>query len=434
MSALAETRIAEPGGRDRTVIALVAGVHGVSHFFHLVLAPLFPWLKDAFSLSYSELGLLMTVFFVVSGVGQALAGFLVDRVGPLPVLQAALGLFALAGVVLASSQGYAGLVAGAVLAGLGNAPFHPVDYSIINGRVAPARLGHAYAMHGISGSLGWAAAPMLLVAVASGAGWREAFVAAAVVALLASAAVWRWRDALRMAPAARRVPAGAVPAKAGPATRDGAAAGEGAQPAAESPFAFMRLPAVWLSFAFFLTTAVALGGVQSFGTEAARKLHEVPVGFVAFCLTAYMLASAGGMLFGGVLARDPDRAERVIAVAFGAAATVAVSMALAPWPGWAVPGLFALMGFCSGVANPSRDLIVRRAAPPGATGRVYGVVYSGLDVGLAFAPAAFGLLMDAGSPSGVWLGIALFQGLLIASAFKAGAAGRRARAAAASAR
>ena len=83
----------------------------------------------------------------------------------------------------------------------------------------------------------------------------------------------------------------------------------------------------------------------------------------------------------------------------------------------AVPVLFALMGVAAGVAGPSRDLIVKRAAPPNATGRVYGVVYSGLDIGQAAAPLAFGPLMDMHRPADIWLGIAIVQGLLILSAF-----------------
>ncbi len=70
---------------DAKIIGLVGLGHGTSHFFHLLLAPLFPWLKDAFGLSYAELGLLMTVFFIVSGVGQAAAGFVVDSIGAVPV-------------------------------------------------------------------------------------------------------------------------------------------------------------------------------------------------------------------------------------------------------------------------------------------------------------------------------------------------------------
>ncbi len=395
----------EDAKRDRRTIAIVSFAHGSSHFSQLLLAPLFPWIKDAFGLSYAELGLLMTTFYIVSGFGQAAAGFVVDRIGALPVLLGAIGLFALAAVGLALSVNYPMMLVFSGLAGLANSPFHPVDFSIMNARVAPARLGKAYALHGISGNLGWAAAPVFLVGIAGIAGWRVALGSAAVLLALVWLVVWRYRDLLS---SAHRVPGNAAPSAAQSVTR-----GEGA-------FAFLRIPAVWMSFGFFFAAAAVLGGVQSFGPESARQLHEVPHEFVAMCLTGYMLASAAGMMLGGVLAADPARAERIIAWGFGAAAIVALALGFSDWPGWTVPVMFAVMGFGSGIAGPSRDLLVRRATPPGATGRVYGMVYSGLDVGAALAPAVFGVLMDTGHPALIWAGIALFLGLMIASALNIG--------------
>lgn len=402
---------------DAGVIALVSSAHGVSHFFHLVLPPMFPWLREAFGLSYAELGLLMTVLFTVSGIGQALAGFLVDRVGPAPVMQAALALFAGGATLIGLASSWEWLVAGAVLIGLGNAPFHPVDYSILNARVATPRLGHAYAMHGVAGSLGWALAPVFMVGIARLAGWHGAFFGAALLAAAMLAAVTLRRDLLVVA--AHRVAEAAAPAAGSAAARSRQAVAAG-----PSPLDFMRLPAVWFSFAFFFASAFALGGVQSFGPESARLLHEVPLGVVAVCLTAYMLSSATGMIVGGFVATDPSRAERTIAMAFGLAALVAVTLPFVPWPGAAMPVPFALMGFAAGVANPSRDLLIRRAAPPGATGRVYGVVYSGLDLGMSIAPPIFGFMLDKGAPAGVWIGIAIAQVLMIAGAFRAGGAAR----------
>ena len=99
----------------------------------------------------------------------------------------------LAACVLAAAPGYSGLMLGAVLCGIGNAPFHPVDYSILNARISPMRLGKAYAIHGVSGSLGWALAPVLLATVAQFAGWRIAFLAAGLVALSVMGAVWKYR-------------------------------------------------------------------------------------------------------------------------------------------------------------------------------------------------------------------------------------------------
>ena len=163
--------------------------------------------------------------------------------------------------------------------------------------------------------------------------------------------------------------------------------------------------------------------VQAFAPEAARQLHQVPVAMAGACLTVYMVCSAGGIVVGGFLASDPARCERVFAVGFAIAAAIALAIGFAPVPGLLVPVLFGGMGFAAGMAAPSRDMLVKRSTPENATGRVYGVVYSGLDIGQAVAPLVFGQLMDHQQFQGVWLGLVFMQTLLIASAFNV----RRAR-------
>jgi MFS family permease len=162
---------------------------------------------------------------------------------------------------------------------------------------------------------------------------------------------------------------------------------------------------------------MALSVVQSFAPEAARQLHAVPLHLVAMCLSVYMLGSATGMVGGGFLAADPARCEKVVAVGMGLAACVALSMALLAVPAGAVPLMFGLMGLVSGSAGPSRDMLVKRSTPENASGRVFGVVYSGLDIGQAVAPLFFGRLMDLHQYQSVWIGLAVVQMVLIASAF-----------------
>jgi MFS family permease len=123
------------------------------------------------------------------------------------------------------------------------------------------------------------------------------------------------------------------------------------------------------------------------------------------------------MVLGGFMASDPQRCERIIAGGLGVAAALALVMAFTALPALAVPVVFGAMGFATGVAGPSRDLIVKRSTPENATGRVYGVVYSGLDIGQAAAPLFFGALMDHQQYRGVWVGLVVMQALLIASAF-----------------
>jgi MFS family permease len=389
---------------DAAVIGLVGLAHCISHFSQLLLPPLFPWLKDVFQVSYAELGFLMTIFFVVSCAVQTASGFLVDRHGPRPVLFGGLALIGVAALGFAASTSYGMLAIFAAVAGVGNGVFHPVDYTLLNRKVAPSRLGHAFSVHGITGSLGWAIAPAVLVPLALAFSWRTALVCAAAIVYAVLVLLWlnRRRLAIDTPPA--------TPAKAH------AAAGDGG-------LDFLRIPAVWVCFAFFFLLAVVISGVQNFATESVRQLHAVPASLAAICLSVYMVCSAAGMVFGGFLARDPSRAERIAGSAFATASVFALMLGFADLPAQAVPLLFGAMGFASGIAGPSRDLIVKRAAPENATGRVYGVVYSGLDIGQAIAPLGFGLLMDLQRPSDIWLGIACVQLLLVFSAFNV----RRAR-------
>ena len=395
--------------RDAQVMSLVGLAHGTSHFFHLSVAPLFPWLKDAFGVSYAELGLLMTVFFIVSGVGQALAGFVVDRFGALPVLLGGIALLGLSALGLAFSHSYAMLVLFSGVTGLGNSVFHPADFTLLNRRVSTPRLGHAFSVHGLSGTLGWAIAPVFLAGIATLSSWRFALVGAAVLAFSVLAVLFFFRKLLDP----REVDA----AVAESARKKDAAAGA---------LGFMKVPAVWMCFAFFFISSISFGGIQSFAATALRELYDIPLAYATACITSYMLATAGGIVTGGFLAARTQQHEKVIAIAFAIAAAVSVLVASAVPPAGAVIALLGIIGFGSGVAGPSRDLLVRAAAPRNATGRVYGVVYSGLDIGLAGAPLMFGMLMDAHHPGWVFIGIGAFQALSLIAVLGVGEqAGKR---------
>ncbi|WP_349281313.1 MFS transporter [Polaromonas hydrogenivorans] len=394
-STLSRPAGAVPLRNDAGVIGLVGLAHLISHFSQLLLAPLFPWLKEAFSVSYAELGFLMTIFFVVSCAVQALSGFVVDRFGPRPILFGGLALLGVAAFGYSISTSYWMLAGFAVVGGMGNGVFHPVDYTLLNRKVSASRLGHAYSVHGITGSLGWALAPALVVGLTFVFSWRVALAAAGVLTFAVLAVLLLNRDTLALKVAA-------------PAS--GAAKVQGG-------LDFLKIPAVWMCFTFFFWFAIVLSVVQAFAPEAARQLHGVPQSLVAMCLTIYMVCSAGGMVLGGFLASDPSRCERIVGAGMGLAALVALILALGSLSPWMVPVLFGVMGFAAGIAGPSRDLLVKRSTPENASGRVYGVVYAGLDIGQAVSPLIFGALMDHGQYRGVLLGLALMQGVLIASAF-----------------
>lgn len=389
-----------PLRQDAMLIGLIGVAHMMSHYSQLMLAPLFPFIKEAFAVSYAELGFLMTIFFTVSCLVQAVSGFWVDRQGPRPVLVFGVALLALAAFGFAWSPSYAWMMWFAVVAGTGNGVFHPVDYTLINHQVSASRLGHAYSAHGITGTLGWAIAPVMLVPLAVTYSWRVALMAAGVLITAVCLLVWFNRHLIRVdRPAAGPTPTHAWPPEA-------------------SSFEFLRIPAVWMCFAFFFIFAMSLSVIQAFAPTAASELHQVPLTLVAVCLTAYMLASASGMVLGGFMATNPERATRVVGAGFAVATTVSLCLGLAHLSAWMVPVFFGVMGFVAGMAGPSRDLLVKRATPEQASGRVFGVVYSGLDIGQAVSPLLFGWLMDQHHYQGVFVGLAAIQGVLVMTAFR----------------
>ena len=388
---------------DVRTTGLVTLAHGTSHFFQLLLPPLFPLLVAEFGFSYSELGLLLSVFFVTSGIGQALAGFVVDKVGARPVLFGSLCLFAAAAVAAASSTGYGGFVLVVVLSGLGNAPFHPVDFTILNRRISSERLGHAYAAHGISGNLGWAASPILAVIAAASGSWRIACLSAAVWAVVVIALLFWKRDALdekALATENTRKPAAAVQ---------------------EHPLAFLKLPAVWLCFAFFFWTTCALAAIQSFAAPALERLYQMPLTLAASVVTGFMLCSAAGMVLGGFIVGRVRRMELTIGVCLMASALLMVVVGLALTSGIVGLVIAAVSGFGIGIAGPSRDMLIKTATPPGATGRVYGMVYSGLDLGSSVAAPVWGAMMDGHWYSGIFYGSAVALAISVAAAAFVGA-------------
>ena len=390
-----------PLRQDARTIGLIGLAHGSSHFFHMLLPPLFPWLIGEFGFSYSELGLLVSVFFVISGVGQALSGFLVDRVGARPVMFFALSSFAAAGLAAGTAQGYTGLLLAAALAGLGNAPFHPVDFTILNKRVSPQRLGHGFSVHGISGNLGWATAPVFMAGIATATGsWRAACLCGGLLALTVLAImVWN-RDAIddRQGAWAHQTKGGAAAAKP------------------EHPMAFLKLPSVWLCFSFFFWSTCALSAIQSFASPALQSMYGLPLSVTAMVVTGYMLCGAAGMLVGGFLVGRVQRLEKIISVCLLGSAALLVVVASGLLPGMVALVVASVAGLGTGLAGPSRDMLIKRAAPPGATGRVYGTVYSGLDLGFCLAAPVFGAMLDHGMTAGIFYGSALTLGLSVVSA------------------
>ena len=383
---------------DAAVIALVGMAHATSHLFHLLLPPLFPLLMPEFGFGYTEAGFLMTVFFAISGSGQAFAGIVVDRYGARRVLMAGMILLVASGVALSVAVNYPMLLLAVALAGMGNSVFHPADFSLLNKKVSPSRLGHAFSMHGLSGNLGWAMGAAISGMAMAWAGWRGAGLAAALVALCSVAALQLARPLL-----------------------DDDLARVGARGTAAATFGFLGTPVIWLAFMFFLLITAAFGGLQSFSAPVLGGIYGLSPGAAVAALTGYLLGSAGGMVVGGFVAVRVHAHDRTVGAALVAAAIFASVLASGLPAAWSVIPLMVGIGIGVGLAGPSRDLLVRRVATDSlaggnaspAFGRVYGFVYSGLDVGLALGPLAFGALLDAGGRDGVLPGVALLQVLAV---------------------
>jgi MFS family permease len=352
----------------------------------MLLVPLFPVFMQEFGLSYSQIGFLVSVLYMISSLGQASSGFAVDQLGARPVLFASLALFFVAAITAANATGYDSLILVMVLVGIGNSPFHPVDFTIMNQRVSSARLGYAFSVHGVTGNLGWALAPVFFVGITALSSWRTAYYCAALL-LLCVFVVLFWHRHLLQTHTTRSI---------------------AMDKESTSDFSFLRLSAVWWCFGFFMFATMTLAVVQSYSISILQKLHDVSLYAANATLTAYMLFAAVGMMVGGwVAAKFPDQSDRVVARAMTAAAAILVLAASGVLGAMGTCALIASTGFAIGVGGPSRDMMIKKATPAGATGRVYGLVYSGMDVGFAIAPAAFGMFMDRGYYASVLVGAAV---------------------------
>ncbi|MEO5764730.1 MAG: MFS transporter [Casimicrobiaceae bacterium] len=366
-----DTAIRHSFRRDARVIALVATAHSLSHFLQLALPPLFPLLRAEFDVSWTLLGALVGTFYVASGITQFAAGFAVDRAGARPVLLSGMSL-AVGGTLLAAlAPGPWWLFPAAAMMGTGNGVFHPADFAILNASVDPKRLGHAYSMHGVGGNLGYALAPIVSFGLGAAFGWRVALVAMGVIGLVVLGVLATQRAVLT----SQRAPDAHAHTLRG-------------------SFALFVQPAILLCFLYFVVQTTATIGLQTFLPAALNTGLDVPLVLATSAVTAYLLGGAAGIVAGGFLAVRTARHDRVAATGLFAGAALVALAATGAVPRPLILPLFVLVGIVLGATGPSRDLIVRNATPKGAAGRVYGFVYSGLDLGATLGPVWFGLMLD----------------------------------------
>lgn len=377
--------------KDATVIGLISSAHGMSHFYQLLLAPLFPFIKDELGVSYAGLGFLVALFYTLSALLQPVAGFVVDRHGARSVLLGGVALFIGGTLVMGLSTSYAMLALGAALTGIGNSVFHPADFAILNARVSAPRLGYAFSAHGVVGYIGYAVAPVFSVSIGAVYGWQAALLAGAGLgtALLALL-LWNSRH-LQIEPHAAHAPSRSF---------------------AHDARVLLAWPVV-LCFLYFTAFAAGLAGLQSFSVSAMVEQYGAGATAASSALTAYLASAAVGIVAGGFIAARASHHDRVAAAGLAINAAAILLIAMNQIPGVALPAVLAIAGFASGLVAPSRDLIVRASTPPGATGRVFGFVYSGLDVGSFVTPVFYGWMLDHRLPQGVFYTVFAFTSLAL---------------------
>ncbi len=372
------------------VVAPVCAAHFVSHYYMIMLAPLFAFVRADYGVSYTDLALALTAFNVVSAVFQTPAGFLVDRIGARWVLIAGValgtGAFAVAGLV----NSFVVFIVMYAVAGLGNTAYHPADYSLLSDHAAPSRIGQVFSFHTFSGILGAAVAPATLLAMQGRFGWRGAYLGAAILGVAV----------LALLIAQRPTPADQMVKKRRAATL--AAGGGDNSTSHDGGWRFLFSPPILLNLGFFVLIAV-MGGLNNFLVVALGALYGTPGTLANVALTGLLLMNALGVLVGGVLASRTTRHAAVAALALAFAGIATALVGLIGFSSYPLVLMTSLAGLCVGVASPSRDMLVRAVTPHGAYGRVFGFVSSGFNIGSMIAPTIYGMMMDRGEPRALFL-------------------------------
>jgi MFS transporter, FSR family, fosmidomycin resistance protein len=375
--------------RNVQVLMLVGSGHAVSHLYLLALPPLFPLLREDLDASYAALGLLVTVFNVATGAAQIPAGFLVDRFGARRLLLLGLGVMGVAMTALGFAPTYWLMLVLIALAGIGNSVFHPADYAILTASVDRGWLGRAFGIHTFAGNVGFVLAPGTMIALTAWLGWRGALSAAGLVAFVVLGAMLAWGEVLREE---------ARSTDESQRKRAGSSVGR----------PLLLSTPVLLLFLFYVLAAMFTSGVHSFSVTALNGLWGTELALANVILSAFLTASAVGILLGGMIADHTHRYALLTVAVFGTAAALTLMVGLIPLPALVVMGLFVAIGLLQGSARTSRDMLVRQVTPAGATGRVFAFVMTGLNVGAAITPVLFGLLLDLGEPRFVFLLLAFF--------------------------
>jgi len=378
--AVGATTAGSQRGHGARAVALVSGAHFANHFQNMVLPPLFPLLTAQLGVGFVELGFALTLANLASVAAQLPVGSLVDRFGARRTLVIALLVSAVALVGVGLAPNYPNLLLASAVLGLANSVFHPADYAMLSARIAPKRLGRAFSVHTFSGFLGTAVAPVTMLAIAAFAGLGPALIAAGVLGVVA-----------------------AVPLLAAPGIDSSAAPGHAVVSKVAIPgMSAILTPTVLFLTGFFALLALSGTGISNFSVGALTAAFGTPLSAANVALTAYLGAQALGVLAGGLIADRTRRHSEVAALGFGINAGIVLLIGTVGFSPVPLAVAMAGAGLLGGLIMPSRDMLVRAAAPPGAVGRTFGIVTGGFNIAGVVGPLMFGYILDHGAPQWVF--------------------------------
>jgi len=381
----------------------VSAAHLVSHIYWIAFVPILPDLRELLGVSYTDLASAITLMNLISALTQAPIGFLCDRIGPRVLLVSGLCLGGLSFLAIGVWPSYPILIGAAIAIGLANAVYHPADYSILAAEMSESRMGRAFSIHAFMGYLGFAVAPPLMLAASHFGGARLALALCGAIGPLVALPFLFDGGAARGRGARSKTASGAPRASA----------------------LSLLTPPVVLLTVMYTTLSLGTGVLQTFMIVALGDLFHMPRDIADWSLTLFMSAMVAGVLAGGFVADRVKRQSIVTSGGFGLSAALIVAVATFEFGPYPTLALMALAGFLAGLIMPSRDMLTRAASPPGAVGRVFGIVTTGFNFGGMAGPLIGAWFIDHRAPSGIFYISAVFMAITIALAIQADANGRR---------